>query len=56
MRQGSRPRDKRLQRGLSLVELMVSMLLGLLLSAGVVSVYLSAKRHYLYEELSLIHI
>jgi type IV pilus assembly protein PilW len=50
MRQGNRPRGKRLQSGLSLVELMVSMLLGLLLSAGVVSVYLSAKRHYLYEE------
>jgi type IV pilus assembly protein PilW len=36
--------------GLSLVELLVSMLLGLILSGGIVSAYLSAKRNYLYEE------
>ncbi len=36
--------------GFSLVELLVSMLLGLLLSAGVVSAYLGAKRNVLYEE------
>lgn len=37
-------------RGLSLVELMVSMLLGLILSAGIVSAYLGAKRNYFYDE------
>jgi type IV pilus assembly protein PilW len=37
-------------RGLSLVELLVSLLLGLLLSAGVVSAYLGAKRSSFYEE------
>lgn len=36
--------------GLTLVELLVSMLLGLLLIAGMVSAYLSASRHYAYEE------
>jgi len=36
--------------GLSLVELMVSMLLGVLLCAGVVSAYLGAKRNAFYEE------
>ncbi|MEZ5571999.1 MAG: PilW family protein [Halioglobus sp.] len=36
--------------GLSLVELMVSMLLGMLLSAGVISAYMLAKRNYFYEE------
>jgi Tfp pilus assembly protein PilV len=36
--------------GLTLVELLVSMLLGLLLVAGMVSAYLSASRHYAYEE------
>lgn len=39
-------------RGLSLVELLVSLLLGLLLSAGMVSAYLGAKRHSFYEEQS----
>ena len=38
------------QRGLSLVELMVSMLLGLFLSGGVVGAYLDARRNYYYEE------
>lgn len=37
-------------RGLSLVELLVSLLLGLLLSAGLVSAYLGAKRNAVYEE------
>lgn len=37
-------------RGLSLVELLVSLLLGLLLSAGMVSAYLGAKRNSFYEE------
>lgn len=37
-------------RGLSLVELLVSLSLGLLLSAGVVSAYLGAKRNSFYEE------
>jgi type IV pilus assembly protein PilW len=36
--------------GLTLVELLVSMLLGLLLIAGMVSAYLGASRHYAYEE------
>ena len=36
--------------GLTLVELLISLLLGLLLSAGMVSAYLSAKRNYYYEE------
>ena len=38
------------ERGLSLVELMISMLLGLFLSAGIVSAYLESKRNYFYEE------
>jgi len=37
-------------RGLSLVELLIAMLLGLLLSAGMVSVYLGSKQNYFYEE------
>ena len=37
-------------RGLTLVELLISLLLGLLLSAGMVSAYLGAKRNYYYEE------
>lgn len=37
-------------RGLSLVELLVSLLLGLMLSAGLVSAYLGAKRHSFHEE------
>jgi len=36
--------------GLTLVELLVSMLLGLLLIAGVISAYLNASRHYAHEE------
>jgi Tfp pilus assembly protein PilW len=36
--------------GMTIVELLVSMLLGLLLIAGMVSAYLSASRHYAYEE------
>ncbi|HET7307055.1 MAG TPA: PilW family protein [Gammaproteobacteria bacterium] len=37
---------KRQQRGLSLVELMIAMLLGLILIAGVVEVYLSSRASY----------
>lgn len=36
--------------GLTLVELLISLLLGLLLSAGMVGAYLAAKRNYYYEE------
>lgn len=36
--------------GLSLVELLVSLALGLLLSAGVITAYLGAKRNAVYEE------
>jgi type IV pilus assembly protein PilW len=36
--------------GLTLVELLISLLLGLLLSGGMVSAYLAAKRNYYYEE------
>jgi len=50
MRRDKRYRCKHLACGFSLVELLVSMLLGLLLSAGVVSVYLGAKRNFFYEE------
>lgn len=39
-----------LSSGFTLVELLVSMLLGLLLIAGMVSAYLNASRHYAYEE------
>jgi type IV pilus assembly protein PilW len=39
-----------ISQGLTLVELLVSLLLGLLLSAGMVSAYLVAKRNYYYEE------
>lgn len=37
-------------RGFSLVELMVSMFLGVILSAGFVSTYLGAKRNAVYDE------
>ena len=37
-------------RGLSLVELLIAMLLGLFLSGGVVSAYLGSKLNYYYEE------
>ena len=40
----------RFARGLTLVELLVALLLGLLLSAGMVSAYLVAKRNYYFEE------
>jgi Tfp pilus assembly protein PilW len=39
-------------RGLSLVELLISMLLGLILTSGIVSVYLGSKQNYFYEEQS----
>jgi len=38
--------------GLSLVELLISMLLGLFLTSGIVSVYLGSKQNYFYEEQS----
>ncbi|HEX6551027.1 MAG TPA: prepilin-type N-terminal cleavage/methylation domain-containing protein, partial [Gammaproteobacteria bacterium] len=38
------PRSR--QRGLSLVELMVALLIGLILTAGVISVYLTSKKSY----------
>lgn len=37
-------------RGLSLVELLVATLLGLLLSAGMVSLYLESRRQYFHDE------
>ena len=37
-------------RGLSLVELLISILLGLFLTSGIVSVYLGSKQNYFYEE------
>ena len=36
--------------GLSLVELLISLLLGLFLTSGIVSVYLGSKQNYFYEE------
>ena len=38
------------QRGVTLVELMVSMLLGIVLSGGLVSAYLTAKRSHYYDD------
>ncbi len=38
------------QRGLSLIELMVAMALGLLLMTGVVSVFISAKQSYTHQD------
>lgn len=38
------------QQGLTLVELMISLLLGIILSAGIVGVYLDSKRNYAAEE------
>ncbi len=37
-------------RGLSLVELLISMLLGVFLTSGVISAYLGSKQNYIYEE------
>ncbi len=50
MHRGRRQYCSAFTQGLSLVELMVSMLLGLILSGGMVSAYLGAKRNYYYEE------
>ena len=36
--------------GLSLVELLIAILLGLFLTSGIVSVYLGSKQNYIYEE------
>lgn len=38
------------QVGFSLVELMIAIVLGLLLSAGIISIYAESKRNYGYEE------
>ncbi len=38
------------QSGLTLVELLVTMLLGVILSGAAAGAYLAAKRHYLYDE------
>lgn len=38
------------QEGLTLVELMISLLLGVILSTGIVGVYLESKRNYAVEE------
>jgi Tfp pilus assembly protein PilW len=38
------------QSGLSLIELMVSILLGVILSSGIIAVYLESKRNYAAEE------
>ena len=43
------PRRSRL-RGFTLIELMVSVVLGLLLSLGVVNIYLGSKKNYAAEE------
>ena len=40
------------QSGLSLVELMISIVLGLLIVAGVIGVYLESKRNYAAEAAS----
>lgn len=39
-------RDSRTQRGFTLIELMVSLLIGLLLIAGILSVFVNSKRSY----------
>lgn len=44
------PAGVRRQRGLTLVELLVAMVLGVVLSGGVVAAYLGSKRHYVYED------
>ena len=44
------PWGARCQRGLTLVELLVAMALGVILSGGVVAAYLGSKRHYVYED------
>lgn len=38
------------QAGLTLVEMLIGMLLGALLSSGVIAAYLGGKRHYFYQE------
>ncbi len=46
----SRPPTARRQPGFSLVELLVAVLLGLFMSAGIINVYLESKRNYSYED------
>ncbi|MDE2154956.1 MAG: prepilin-type N-terminal cleavage/methylation domain-containing protein [Xanthomonadaceae bacterium] len=43
---GARPRRRRQARGFTLIELMVAMLLGLIVIAGVVSVFLAGQQSY----------
>lgn len=50
MCRGNRERCGFSGRGLSLIELLVSLVLGIILSGGIVSTYMSAKRNALYEE------
>lgn len=45
-----RLRTRSQERGISLVELLIALLLGVLLSSGVVAAYLGGKRHFLYAE------
>lgn len=44
------PRRYRRAQGFSLIELMISIMLGLMLSLGIVNVYLGSKRNYAAEE------
>lgn len=46
----ARRRPVRRQRGFSLVELMVAVLLGLFMAAGIINIYLESKRNYSYED------
>lgn len=46
----SQASNKSANTGLSLVELMISILLGLLLSSGIIAVYLESKRNFAAEE------
>lgn len=43
-------RIHRRQRGLSLIELMIALVLGLLLSAGVITIFISAKQDYQVQD------
>ncbi|MEH6518576.1 MAG: PilW family protein [Halioglobus sp.] len=50
MREFNSTMNIRRSRGLSLIELMVSILLGVILSSGIIAVYLESKRNYAAEE------
>jgi type IV pilus assembly protein PilW len=45
---GAIPHRGKIVQGVTMIELLVSMLLGLLLSAAMVSLYITAKQHYFY--------